>query len=346
MKVKSASVFWVLSAVSAAVFAQGVSRLAPGAQPSGQAGQVQTAPPANNPFGSGASFPSPNVVNSSALPPSPIRAGQPMPSPMQERPKQDLVNETIDRVAPLSPEEVMRLRRELDSRSNALTENIKTPPKPVSRVIRLDMSPGTAPEVVRIAPGEGTVVSFVDAAGKPWPLAEGASFNGEAVDVQKFGENGLSIGMKQNNRVGNAVVLLADLPSPISFSIVPGQREVDYSVQMTVPRYRSGTMDLVGSVSGQPQFNGPELLNYLLKTPPSSAQKLTVENLPGALAWQITPSRMVLRTDATVANPAWFRKQSSGDGMSVYELPLSPVVLVTVGGRYVSAKVQGFGLKP
>lgn len=271
-----------------------------------------------------------------------------MPSPVTgaTRPQTDLVEDTIDRVAPLTPQEVIRLRKELDSRNNALTENIKTPPKPVTRLVRLDLSPGNAPEVIRIAPGEGTVVTFVDAAGKPWPLAEGASFNGDAVDVQKFGDNGLSIGMRQNNRVGNAVVLLADMPSPISFSIVPGQREVDYSVQMAVPRYRSGSIDMVGAASGQPTFNGPELLNYLLKTPPSSAQKLTIEGLPGATAWQITPSKMVLRTDALVANPAWFRKQSSGDGMSVYELPISPVVLVAVGGRYVSAKIQGFGIKP
>ena len=96
----------------------------------------------------------------------------PMPSPL---PPQTRVQQALEQVAPLAPDEVILLRQELLKRQRAAMENVTTrkPARPTTSAENLDLTPGSTPPVIRVAVGQGTVISFVDAAGRPWEIQDG-----------------------------------------------------------------------------------------------------------------------------------------------------------------------------
>jgi len=136
-------------------------------------------------------------------------------------------------------------------------------------------------------------------------------------------------------------VALEGIPVAITFSVISGQSEVDTQIHMVLPLYRGGTPPGVGSLRGEPSLTAGDLMSYLLRTPPPGARQLVVEGQSGALAWQVGPDRMVLRTTLTVTTGA-FRVQGIGDGTFAYEMPLSPQVRVVQGDRFSTLRVTGF----
>lgn len=279
--------------------------------------------------------------------PSPLPGGAGVPSPagnappIPVMPPVDLVQEAIDRIAPLSPAEMQRLRETLDARAASFREPREPVAKPVRRSMPLDISPSARPEVVRVAPYQGSVVSFLDAAGRPWPVKLSDNYSAQDLDMQTFGANAISIGMKRpTHRTGSVAVLLEGINTPITLSVVSNQREVDYSVEFQLPRFLPGLPAPVGSAQMH-SLGAPELMDYLLGTPPQVARALSVSSTQ-VKAWQISPERMIVRTNAMVAAPAWSRRQSSGSGVTVYDMPLSPVVSVSIDGELSMVRIDGF----
>lgn len=305
---------------------------APAAPAPATAGAPKAAPGAGTSTGSGSAAPMP--------------LGGPMPSPAAspaQRP--DLVTEAIEQTAPLTREEIVRLRREIAARSQGFVENVsgKPAPRPSAQVFQLDLSPRAvvAPPVVRVTPGQGAVVSFLDATGAPWPieLADNANADGGIV-VQRFTRHQLSVFVRNNTALGNVLVALKDLPSAVSFTVVSGQDATDYQVHLVVPRLVNGLApNLISSNSNIPMLGTADLLDYLLSTPPAAAKPLKVEGLPGASAWQTGPAKMVIRTEATLTEAM---RHFQLDGTGVYEVRLSPLVVGTLHGKFVQIKVSGF----
>jgi intracellular multiplication protein IcmK len=266
----------------------------------------------------------------------------PMPSPGVVRP--DLVNESVEQIAPLTREEIVRLRRELEERSRGMTENVtgRPAPRPSAQVFQLDLSPtaAVAPPVVRVTPGQGAVISFLDSTGAPWPieLADNAAADGGIV-VQRFTAHQLSVFVRTRTALGNVLVALKGLPTAVSFTVVSGQEATDYQVHLVVPRFLNGPPTNVLSSSSVPALGTADLFDYLLRTPPQGAKPLKIEGLPGAAAWQTGPTKMVVRTDAQLTEAL---RHFSLDGTGVYEVRLSPLVLGTFNGRFVELKVSGF----
>lgn len=278
-----------------------------------------------------------------------VQAGQPMHSHPQPyrgdmpSPKVDLVNESIDRIAPLSAQELIRLRAELAKRDAAMHENVTgdPPPRPTTSVYSLDLSPkaDVSPPVVRVSIGQGAVVSFLDATGNPWPITQADNYNSDGITVTKFTAHQLSISLLQRNAMGNVMVALEGLPTAVGFSVVGGQARTDYQVKMVVPQFKNGVPANVISQGSIPAVGTSDLYDYLLRTPPKTARALKVNGMPGAIAWQTSPSKMVVRTHALLTSAT---RYFSLDGVTVYEVPLSPLLMGTFNGRYVQMHISGF----
>lgn len=278
---------------------------------------------------------------------APQQAYRPAPTPMPGAPMPDLVQESINMLAPMTPAQIRELRLELERRQKAAAEPMGFQGKPSTRLARLDLSPGATPEVIRISMSEGAVVSFIDAAGRPWPIENADSFNPTAFDIAAFGKNAISIASKVEQAVGNIAVRLEGMSGALTFKVLSGHaasRDLDYSVDLQLPRYLPGVPAPVGMVVTQPSLGADELMDYLLRTPPRDARSLQVQGIVGALAWQTADGRLMLRTEKLVLSPNAKRRQSSSDGMTVYELPLTPVALVSDDGRMVNVQISGFSI--
>lgn len=279
---------------------------------------------------------SPQYINGSNT----INPGQPLPAPYPAA--NDLVQESLDKVSPMTPDEIRRFRKEYADRTAALSESVAgyPAPEPVTSVYTLDISPGATPPVVRVSPGQGSIVSFLDAAGRPWPAKLADNFAPKGIKVTAFSEHQLSISTLVNTPVnGGVAVSLQGLPVAVTFNVITGQSKVDSQVNMLLPRYLDNQAPGVGAIKGEPALPVGDLMAFLLRTPPSSARTLTVSGLPGALAWQTASGRMVLRTSALVAS-GFFRSQGLGDGTQVYEMPLSQVVRVIQGDLMKSVQIS------
>lgn len=267
----------------------------------------------------------------------------PMPAPL---PPRDLVQDALDQTAPLSANDVRQFLGELLKRNQAAAENHtgRPPAKPVTRVETLDLSPGATPPVVRVAMGQGAVISFADAAGRPWVIADDINFNANAYEVKLIGPHLYTIKLNRP-AAANITVVLKNLPRPVVITALPATDEADYLTEFTVPRFLDGVAppSIAASVtSGALALNAPELLNYLYRTPPKEAKALAVLGLPGVLAWQNSSRTMVIRTAGMVVIPAWVRRHSSTDGVAVFEVPLSPVVTLAQDGLQHRINVSGF----
>ena len=118
---------------------------------------------------------------------------------------------------------------------------------------------------------------------------------------------------------------------------MPGQRAVDYRVDMRVPGLGPNASPTMSSL---PESANPQLLNFLNGIPPNAAKALTVDGGPGQ-AW-LLGDHIYLRTELTVLSPSWIASMSSPDGTHVYEITKAPIVLASYRGKVVQLTVQGF----
>ncbi|MES2977564.1 MAG: DotH/IcmK family type IV secretion protein [Pseudomonadota bacterium] len=152
----------------------------------------------------------------------------------------------------MTPKEIRELLEQLYRRQQASTENVtgRAPARPVTSMETLDLSPGSAPPVVRVALGQGTVISFSDAAGRPWEIVDNLNFNDEAYATKLIGPHLYSVAFKRAVPA-NITVVLKGLPRPIVITALPATDEADYLKEFTVPRFIDGVAPAAATASSR-----------------------------------------------------------------------------------------------
>ncbi|WP_454740387.1 DotH/IcmK family type IV secretion protein [Cupriavidus necator] len=265
-----------------------------------------------------------------------VVSAQPLPSP-----KLDLKKEALDQTAPMDAATTRALIEELYKRSGAATAPAKNTAKPIASRFVVDLSPGATPPVVRIFRGQGATVSFLDSSGNPWPIEKARNFYEQAMTVTQLGPHVVTVESNSDHASGSVTVLLKGLATPLTFTVVPSQSEIDYRADLIVPgRSPDAPARLAGGL-GRVGIAERGLENYLYGQTPDGARRLEVQDLPLALAWQDPSGRLILRTQAMVASPGPYQVLPSSDGTTVYELPAVPVLRVSVDGQIRAVHIKG-----
>lgn len=268
----------------------------------------------------------------------PAKAGlPPLPPPAAFQPP-DPLEIAKEQVMPLSPEQIIELKKSLDEARRAANQSPGTPPKPVSGSITVDLSPGTPPPVARLYPGHVTTLSFIDVTGSAWPIkriinGDPKNFN---VQVPEDDGNTATVASLGWYSVGNIAVMLEGMASPVTVTLIGGQKEVDYRLDMRIPRRGPNALPQQVVGTAKPEHN-TDFLNILDGVAPKTAVPLKVEG--EGQAWMLNGS-VVYRTRNTLVSPAWTGKVQSSDGTYVYELPFVPVVLVSTGGAIREVRIS------
>lgn len=240
---------------------------------------------------------------------------------------------------PLSPDQINALRNMLDQTQRAqAAAPYKTPPAPTSTSLSIDLAPGAVPPVIRLSKGFVSSLVFIDSTGAPWPieaydLGDPTAFN---IQWDKKG-NTLMVQARQDYSYGNLAVNLKNLNTPVMLTLVPGQRVVDYRVDMRVPGQGPDAKISIGD--NLPAAADNQLLNVLNGIPPMNGLRLKTEN-DFAEVWKVGDV-VYLRSAYTLLSPAWVAKMSSADGMNAYKLSPAPLVLLMRHGQIVSVKIEG-----
>lgn len=249
-------------------------------------------------------------------------------------------------LSPMSEEQmhsIKKLYRRVNKQS-VLREDVA--PTPVFSSMIVDLQPGSSPAAVRVAPGYVSSLLFVDSTGAPWPIraydvGDPSAFNivwNNSDDDETSLTNTILIQAMSLYKDGNLVVMLQGLNTPVILSLIPGQQEIDYRLDIQVPGYGpfAKTEDSTYLKGTNPMLN--TVINNI--SPPNS--KLLKVSGGAAKAW-LFGDTMYVRTNLPVVSPAWISTMKGASGnVSAYELPKSPVILVMDNGRLRKLTVEGF----
>lgn len=247
--------------------------------------------------------------------------------------------ETLKTQLPMTADQIRVLKQVFDDAQRAAAEHPGTPPKPTSTSQIVDLSPGATPPIIRLQGGYVTSIVFLDATGAPWPvsaydLGDPRSFN---IQWDQKG-NTLMVQAISGYKTGNLAVVLQGFNTPIMLTLLPGQKAVDYRVDLRLPGLGPNSVTTVTHLPGK---ETPVLLDVLNGVPPQGSTTLKVSGCSKCNAW-LYNGEIFFRTNLSVLSPGWIATLTSADGMHAYQLPSTPVILVSDKGKMNTLTVEGF----
>lgn len=238
-------------------------------------------------------------------------------------------------VMPMSPEQIIVLRELYNRNKQASQQTALIPPKPTASSKSVDLSPGATPPIIRMASGFITSLVFVDGTGQAWPVRAYDIGDSTSYTVQWDKGSTLMIQPATEYKSGNLAVLLEGLATPIMVTLLPGQKAVDYRVDLQVPMLGPNASPVKNSINIS---DNKTLIEVLDGIAPSHMASVKVRG-GDAQVWS-AGSKMYLRTRMTLLSPAWQSSMTSADGTHAYELPATPVVLASRDGQTVQLTLE------
>ena len=244
-----------------------------------------------------------------------------------------------EQLFPLTPEEIIKVKQQYQTNEYAQASPVGVPPKPTATSQFVNLSPGSTPPVIRLSQGFVSSLVFLDSTGSPWPISAYDLGDPSAFNIQwDKTSNTLMIQATKLYTYGNLAVRLRGLNTPVMLTLIPGQKAVDYRVDLRVqgygPQAKSMPME-----EGIPPAANDVLLHVLDGVPPDGSTRLTVSG-GDARAWLLN-DKMFIRTTLTILSPGWIGSMTSADGTHAYEMQKSPVLLVSWHGKVMQLKLEG-----
>ncbi len=248
-------------------------------------------------------------------------------------------NSVVKQLFPLTEKQLLRVKEKYHHNEYTLATTPGTPPKPTATSQFVNLSPGSTPPVIRLSQGFVSSLVFLDSTGAPWPISAYDLGDPEAFNIQwDKTSNTLMIQASKLYTYGNLAVRLRGLNTPVMLTLIPGQKAVDYRVDLRVQGYGPNAKNMPLD-EGLPPSVSDVLLHVLEGIPPNGSNRLVVSG-GDARAW-LLHDRMFVRTNLTILSPGWIGSMTSADGMHAYEMQKSPVLLVSWHGKVMQLKVEG-----
>lgn len=261
------------------------------------------------------------------------------PQQMEAEIRDEAFGAAVSGLLPLRMKEIRQLLEYYDQTQEAVETPVYPYPKPEVGVINLSLDPGVAPPEIKLATGHVSTLTMLDVTGAPWPIQD-ISWAGN-FEVVKSEEGGhlVRITPMSEFAYGNLSMRLITLKTPITFTLKTHRDSVDYRLDARVPEF--------GPFANAPLIEGgvslsagsADITSILDGAPPSSALKLKVSGVDGRTTAYRHKGRTYVRTPLTLLSPGWDESVSSADGMSVYALANTPVLLLSDRGRMMRAHI-------
>ncbi len=248
-------------------------------------------------------------------------------------------DEVKKQLFPLSPEQTIKIKKLYHEDEYAQATSPETPPKPTATSQFVNLSPGSTPPVIRLSQGFVSSLVFLDSTGAPWPIAAYDLGDPNAFNIQwDKVSNTLMIQASKLYTYGNLAVRLRGLNTPVMLTLIPGQKAVDYRVDLRVQGYGPNAKQMPMGASIPPSASDV-LLHVLDGVPPVGSTRLVISG-GDAQGWLLN-NKMFIRTSLTILSPGWIGSMTSADGTHAYEMHKSPVLLVSWHGKVMQLKVEG-----
>lgn len=262
------------------------------------------------------------------------------PEELEEEIRQEAFDAAITGLFPMRPDEIRELLRQYDTTTRAVEEPIHGVPTPTVNVATINLDPGATPLILKTATGHITTLSLLDATGAPWPIQD-ISWAGDFEVIEpEEGGHVIRITPLAIAAYGNMSIRLVELKTPVTIMLSTSKDEVQYRVDARIAEFgpQSAPQIIAG---GSERVAGNDLIMSVLDgTPPQGAQKLFVGGVDGRTTAYKLNNMTYVRTPLTLLSPGWQQSVSSADGMNVYALNETPVLLLSDRGRFTRANVS------
>jgi intracellular multiplication protein IcmK len=210
-------------------------------------------------------------------------------------------------------------------------------PKPVTRTLIIDLSPGINAPILRLSTGSLTSIVFSGINGDPWYIENVKLNRNMFSDGANSGDtnpsNVLTLEPMRPIAQGNVSVMLKGLSTPVIFSLASGQKEVDFRVDVKIPGRNPDATTKINYEERIPTIDD-NVPYFLDGVPPKQAKRLRVTG-GDVEAWELG-SNMYIRTNADVQYPAYHSNARSTSGLAVYrfEQIYNSITLLQNGKAY------------
>ncbi|MGX9960624.1 DotH/IcmK family type IV secretion protein [Xanthomonas euvesicatoria] len=273
-------------------------------------------------------------ASAAAIPPLP-----PLPDVDQEA-----FSRLKDTVAPLSSSQIEKIGELMEQAERSAAEPPRFTPRAVSSGVVANLAPGSTPPVARLFVNHVTTIVFMDQLGNPLKIrsADLGAPKGFTLTTAPLADGSttyLSLSPTSLYATGNIQVALDGVPTPVSVTLVSGQKEVDYRVDV---RVKGITAKGAVQTSGVPSTLDPSALTMLSELTPADAKQLSTSS-ESISAWQ-KAQRFYVRTPSgsEMLSPAYLGVARAPDGSAVYEIPPTPVIVVRSGSDRSYVNISGY----
>lgn len=251
--------------------------------------------------------------------------------------REEAFDEMSKTALPLTPIQVQVLKHMFSKVQRAAAAHPGVPPRPTSSSLMVNLAPGATPPMIRLSAGFVSSLVFLDATGAPWPIAAYSLGDPRSYNIMwdKKG-NTLLVQAVSEYKAGNLAVILKTLNTPIMVTLIPGQKSVDYRVDLRLPVLGPNSHAMPSNLPGK---SDPHLLSVLNGIAPPGARRLEVEG-GDAEIW-CYHRKLFVRTRMTILSPGWVSHLVSADGMQAYHMNKAPVILASRHGKSYKLIVKG-----
>lgn len=259
---------------------------------------------------------------------------------LQQEIRQEAFDAATTGLFPLSPEDIKKLLKQYDDTERAAQSPPYDLPTPEVVVQTVSMDPGVPPPVIKTAVGHVTTVNMLDMTGAPWPVQD-ITWAGDFEIVEpEEGGHIIRITPMAKFTYGNMSVRLLTLKTPITFTLRVERDSVHYRVDARVPEFGPFAQAQLMEGGTQLAAGSPTLTTVLDGVPPTGAVRLAVSGVDGRTTAYKVGATTYVRTPLTLLSPGWQSSVSSADGMNVYAMEDTPVLLLSDQGKFLRAKLS------
>lgn len=266
--------------------------------------------------------------------------GEKTEAELEEEIRQEAFDAAITGLFPMKPDQIKNLLLEYDSTKRVVKEPVHGVPTPRINVATVSLDPGVAPMIITTAIGHVTTLNILDITGAPWPIQD-VSWAGD-FEIIEPEEGGHIMRITPLDRVayGNMSIRLLTLKTPVTIMLKTSKDEVQYRVDARIPEY--GPFAQAPLIEGGAErVAGNALITSILDgVPPGDSVRLSVSGVDGRTTAYNINGMTYVRTPLTLLSPGWEQSVSSADGMNVYALNETPILLLSDKGRFMRASLN------
>lgn len=281
---------------------------------------------------------------------------------LEEEARREAFDAALQGLLPLRPEEIRELLEHFDRTQESVELPVYPYPKPEVAVETISLEPGAMPAKIKVAYGHVTTITILDVTGQPWPI-ENVTWAGnfEVIDSsagagvrednstpetdettgRPKGTHIIRVSPESEFAYGNISINLVHFNTPVILTLETSRDIVHYRFDAIIPEYGPhGQAPIIETGLTIQAGENKDIAGVLVGSVPKTAQKLNVNGVDGrTTAYRYNDSTFV-RTPLTLLSPGWSSSLSSADGMNVYEIKNTPVILLSENGQMVRAHLS------